>query len=40
MLQAVIAYALVAAAAGWVVWSMFVPRKLRARLKARLRLKR
>ena len=35
MLQAVVAYALVAVAAGWVAWSMFVPRKLKMRLRRR-----
>ena len=38
--QAVIAYALVAGAAGWVAWSMFVPSKVKARLRGRVRLKR
>ncbi len=40
VLQAVIAYAVVAFAAGWVVWSMFVPAKLKARLRGRVKLKR
>ncbi|WP_256430044.1 hypothetical protein [Caulobacter sp. S45] len=38
--QAVIAYAVVAMAAAWIVWSMFVPGKLKARLRGRVRLKR
>ena len=38
--QAVIAYAVVAFAAAWVVWSMFVPGKLKARLQGRAKLKR
>ena len=39
-LQAVIAYAVVAFAAGWVVWSMFVPRSVKARLRGRVKLQR
>ena len=39
-LQAVIAYAVVALAAAWVVWSMFVPSKVKARLRRRVKLKR
>ncbi len=35
MVQAVIAYALVAVAAGWVTWSVFLPGKVKARLKGR-----
>ena len=35
MLQTVIAYALVAGAAGWVCWSMFVPRRWKMRLRRR-----
>jgi hypothetical protein len=35
MLQAVIAYALVALAAAWVAWSMFVPRRWKLRLRRR-----
>ena len=38
--QAVIAYAVVAVAAAWVAWSMFVPRKLKARLRGRLKRSR
>ena len=38
--QAVIAYAVVAFAAGWVAWSMFVPSKLKKWLRGRVRLKR
>ena len=38
--QAVIAYAVVAFAAGWVAWSMFVPSKLKARLRGRVKLRR
>ena len=39
-LQAAIAYAVVAFAAGWVVWSMFVLRNVKARLRDRVKLKR
>ena len=39
-LQAVIAYAVVAFAAGWVMWSMFVPRKVKAWLRGRVKLRR
>ena len=35
MVQALIAYALVAIAAGWVAWSMFAPRTLKLWLKRR-----
>ena len=38
-LQALIAYGLVAGAAGWVVWAMFVPRKLKMRLRGRTKLR-
>ncbi len=38
--QPVIAYALVAFAAAWVAWSMFVPSKVKARLRGRVKLKR
>jgi hypothetical protein len=31
VIQALIAYVLVAVAAGWVVWSMFVPRRWKRR---------
>jgi len=37
MVQAVLAYLIVALAFAWVVWRMFVPRKVRADLMARLR---
>ena len=40
MLQAVITYALVAVAAGWIAWSMFVPSKVKARLRGRVKLRR
>lgn len=40
MLQAVAAYALVAVAAAWVVWSIALPRKLKARLRGRVKLVR
>ena len=33
MVQAMIAYALVAVAAAWVAWSMFAPRALKMRFK-------
>ncbi len=39
MLQATLAYLIVALAAAWVIWRMFVPRKLRADLMSRLRRK-
>ena len=39
-MQALIAYAVVAFAAGWVAWSMFVPSKFKKRLRGRVRLKR
>ena len=35
-MQVVIAYLLVAGAAGWIAWSMFVPGKLKARLRGRV----
>ena len=35
LLQHLIAYTVVALAAAWVVWSMFLPRGLKARLKPR-----
>ena len=37
MAQAVIAYAIVAIAAVWIVWSIFIPRKVKAAIRARLR---
>jgi hypothetical protein len=37
MVQDFIAYAIVAVAAAWVVWSVFLPRKLKARLIPRRR---
>jgi hypothetical protein len=37
MVQAVIAYVLVAVAACWVIWSIFVPGKLKARLRGRVK---
>ena len=40
LVQAVIAYALVAAAAAWVAWAMFVPSKVKARLRGRVKLRR
>jgi hypothetical protein len=35
VIQAVVAYALVALCAAWVVWSMFVPRRWKMRLRRR-----
>ena len=35
MLQALTAYAIVALAAAWVVWSMFLPRSLKLKLRPR-----
>jgi hypothetical protein len=40
MVQAVLAYLIVALAFAWVVWRMFVPRKVRIGLTARLRRRR
>jgi hypothetical protein len=40
MLQAALAYAIVALAFAWVVWTWFVPGKVRADLIARLRRRR
>jgi hypothetical protein len=37
MIQAVLAYLIVALAFAWIVWRMFVPSKVRAGLLARLR---
>ena len=37
MIQAALAYLIVALAFAWVVWRMFVPRKVRTELIARLR---
>ncbi len=37
LVQAALAYLIVALAAAWVVWRMFVPRNVRAGLIARLR---
>jgi hypothetical protein len=37
MWQAVITYAIVACAGAWVVWSVLLPRPLRARIGASLR---
>lgn len=39
-MQAAVVYLVVAAAAAWVIWSIFLPRKLKARLRGRVRLKR
>jgi hypothetical protein len=36
--QAVLAYLVVALAAGWVIWSTFLPRSLRVKLKQKLGL--
>ena len=36
MIQTIAAYAIVAAAAGWLVWRMVLPAALRSRLKARV----
>jgi hypothetical protein len=38
MLQYVIVYAIVAAAAGWVAWSIFLPRALKQRVRTKLGL--
>jgi uncharacterized membrane protein YuzA (DUF378 family) len=40
MVQTAIAYLIVALAAAWVIWRMFVPGKVRADVMARLRRKR
>ena len=40
MLQAAVAYALVILAVAWVIWSMFVPRKLKARLRRTAKARR
>jgi hypothetical protein len=40
MVQAVVAYIIVALACAWVVWRMFVPRKIRTDLIARLQRRR
>jgi hypothetical protein len=40
VVQAAFAYLIVALAAGWVIWRMFVPRNVRAGLLARLRRRR
>jgi hypothetical protein len=40
MLQSALAYLIVALAAAWVIWRMFVPRNVRAELIARMRRKR
>ena len=40
MLQAVVAYAVVAFAAGWVAWSMFIPRTSKVKLRRRRLLPR
>jgi hypothetical protein len=37
MVQAALAYLIVALAAAWVIWRMFVPGKVKAGLIARLR---
>jgi hypothetical protein len=36
VIQTIAAYAIVAAAAGWLVWRMLLPATVRGRLKARL----
>jgi hypothetical protein len=38
MLQSLIAYVIVAVAAGWVAWSIFLPRSLKLSLKQKLGL--
>jgi hypothetical protein len=40
MTQAIVAYLVVALAFAWVIWRMFVPRKVRADLISRLRRRR
>jgi hypothetical protein len=40
MVQAALAYLIVALAFAWVVWRMFLPRKVRADLIAQLRRRR
>jgi len=38
-MQTLIAYVIVALAAGWVIWSTFLPRKLKADVRLKLGIK-